>query len=61
MKQVILKIDGTIEIAALARALASMGCLLTSDPDGQLRVVKRRIRPGRPTLAVVEGKEPEKK
>lgn len=56
-QQVILKIDGTIEIAALARAFSSIGCVLSSDANGELRVSKRRIRPGRPTLAVVERDE----
>jgi hypothetical protein len=60
MKPVLLKIDGTIEIAALARALASIGCTLSSDANGEMRVSKRRIRAARPALTV-EGKKPEKK
>lgn len=54
MKQITIKIDGSIEIAALARALAGIGCTLSSDANGEMRVSKRRIRPGRPALAVVE-------
>jgi hypothetical protein len=61
MKQITVKVDGTIEIAALAKALVTIGCTISSDANGDLRVSKRRIRHGRPALAVVEGKKPEKK
>jgi hypothetical protein len=61
MKHVLIKIDGSIEIAALAKALATIGCTIASDVNGELRVLKRRIRPGRPTLAVIEGEKSEKK
>jgi hypothetical protein len=53
--QVTLKVDGTIEIAALAKALAGIGLSLSSDREGDLIVRKRRKRP---TLKIVE---PEKK
>jgi hypothetical protein len=59
MKTVTVHIDGSIAIADLARALSSIGCFLSSDPNGDLRVSKRRKRPGRPALAVVE--KPERK
>lgn len=59
MKQVLVKIDGTIEIAALARALAGIGLSLSSDQNGELCVRKRRKRA---QLALVAGKpEKEKK
>jgi hypothetical protein len=61
MKHVTLHVDGSIPIADLARALSGIGCTLSSDANGEMRVSKRRIRPGRPALAVVEGEKPEKK
>jgi hypothetical protein len=60
MKQVLIKVDGSIEIAALAKALEGIGLSLSSDRNGEFRVSKRRIRPGRPTLAVVERDEKKK-
>jgi hypothetical protein len=61
MKTVTVRIDGSIPIADLAKALAGIGLSLSSDRNGEFRVSKRRIRPGRPTLAVVEREKPEKK
>jgi hypothetical protein len=60
MKTVTLHIDGSIPIVDISRALAAIGYTLSSDANGEMRVSKRRIR-ARPALAVVEGKEPEKK
>lgn len=52
---VVLRVDASIKIQDIARALAAIGLTLGSDETGELRVSKRRIR-ARPTLAVVEGK-----
>jgi hypothetical protein len=57
----VVRFDASIPIQDVARALATIGCMLSSDANGELRVSKRRIRPGRPTLAVIEGEKSEKK
>lgn len=61
MKQVMVRVDGTIPIADFARALATIGCTISSDANGEMRVSKRRVRATRPALAVIEAKKPEKK
>lgn len=60
-KHVLLYIDGSIPIVDISRALAAIGCTLSSDANGEMRVSKRRSRAARTMLAVVEAKKPEKK
>lgn len=57
MKSVTVRIDASIPIADLARALASMGCMLSTDASGDLRVSKRRAR----KPVVFEAKQPKPK
>jgi hypothetical protein len=38
----ILRIDGSIRISDLARAFALIGCRLSSDSQGEMRVSKQR-------------------
>lgn len=56
MKQLTVKIDASIPIQDIARALATIGCTISSDGNGEMRVSKRRVRAARP-----EGKKAEKK
>lgn len=54
MKQLAVKIDRSIPTEDLARALATIGCMLSSDANGEMRVSKRRIcKPNSPPIKAV--------
>lgn len=61
MKDLVLRLDARISISQLARAMATLGCTISTDENGELRVSKRRVRKPAPGLAVVEAKQPKAK